>query len=60
MKRVLVPLDGTRLAESILPDARRLAGPEGTLILIRDVYELRYEQETGQYTVRSAVRAAGD
>jgi nucleotide-binding universal stress UspA family protein len=35
MRRVLVPLDGSELAESILPDARRLAGTDGTLILIR-------------------------
>lgn len=36
MRRVLVPLDGTPLAASILPDARRLAGQEGQLILVRD------------------------
>jgi nucleotide-binding universal stress UspA family protein len=35
MRRVLVSLDGTDLAASVLPDARRLAGPCGTLILIR-------------------------
>jgi nucleotide-binding universal stress UspA family protein len=34
--RVLVPLDGTDFAASILPDARRLAGPDGELILIND------------------------
>jgi nucleotide-binding universal stress UspA family protein len=37
MRRVLVPLDGTEPAASILPDARRLAGPDGQLLLIRDV-----------------------
>lgn len=36
MRRVLVPLDGSRLAETILPDALRIAGPEGELILVRD------------------------
>lgn len=36
MKRVLVPLDGSELAESVVPDARRVAGPEGTLILVRE------------------------
>lgn len=36
MRRVLVPLDGTQLSTSILPDARRLAGAEGELILIAD------------------------
>jgi nucleotide-binding universal stress UspA family protein len=35
VRRVLVPLDGSRLASNILPDARRLAGARGTLILIR-------------------------
>jgi nucleotide-binding universal stress UspA family protein len=34
--RVLVPLDGTDLAASILPDARRVAGLDGELVLIRD------------------------
>jgi nucleotide-binding universal stress UspA family protein len=37
MRRVLVPLDGTEAAASILPDARRLAGPDGQLLLVRDV-----------------------
>lgn len=36
MRRVLVPLDGSVFAESIIPDARRLAGPDGELILVRD------------------------
>lgn len=37
MRSVLVPLDGTDLAAAILPDARRLAGQGGELVLIRDV-----------------------
>lgn len=37
MRRVLVPLDGTDLAASILPDAMRLAGPGGEIILLVDV-----------------------
>jgi nucleotide-binding universal stress UspA family protein len=36
MRGILVPLDGTALSASILPDAKRLAGPGGTLILVRD------------------------
>jgi nucleotide-binding universal stress UspA family protein len=36
VRRVLVPLDGTDLAAAILPDARRLAGRGGELVLIRD------------------------
>lgn len=36
MRRVLVPLDGSKLAESILSDARDVAGPDGELILVRE------------------------
>jgi nucleotide-binding universal stress UspA family protein len=36
MRRVLVPLDGTSLAASILPDAIQLAGTNGTIILVFD------------------------
>ncbi|HEX8918411.1 MAG TPA: universal stress protein [Chloroflexota bacterium] len=36
MRRVLVPLDGSQLSEAILPDARRLAGDDGELILVRE------------------------
>lgn len=36
MRRVLVPLDGSDFAAAILPDARRLAGSQGELVLIRD------------------------
>jgi hypothetical protein len=34
MPTVLVPLDETAFAESILPDARQLAGPGGRLVLV--------------------------
>lgn len=46
MRRILVPLDGTQLAQSILPDARRLAGPDGVLILIEAAQGRRYDPET--------------
>jgi len=36
MRRVLVPLDGSPEAASILPEAKRLAGKDGELILLRD------------------------
>lgn len=36
MRRVLVPLDGTQFSEAILPDARRLAGSAGELVLVRE------------------------
>lgn len=41
MRHVLVPLDGTDLAAAIVPDARRLAGRDGELILIRNVAGVR-------------------
>jgi hypothetical protein len=34
MPTVLVPLDETGFAESILPDAQQLAGPSGRLVLV--------------------------
>jgi nucleotide-binding universal stress UspA family protein len=37
MRRILVPLDGSEFAQSIIPDARRYAGSSGTLVLVRDV-----------------------
>lgn len=37
MRRVVVPLDGTALSAAILSDARRLAGPDGVLILVNEV-----------------------
>src|SRR5579872_1932977 len=36
MTRVLVPLDGSDFSASIIPDAIRLAGPAGELVLVRD------------------------
>lgn len=46
MRRVLVPVDGTELSASILPDARRLAGADGTLILVRDAGAVTYSSTT--------------
>ena len=37
MRRIVVPLDGTTFAPAILPGARRLAGPNGELILVNGV-----------------------
>jgi nucleotide-binding universal stress UspA family protein len=58
MRRVLVPLDGSEFAESILPDALRLAAPDGELILIRDASRPMFDPETGTYTGRAAFGAA--
>jgi nucleotide-binding universal stress UspA family protein len=60
MRRVLVPLDGSELAASILPDARRLAGPEGTLLLVRDVHEVRYDASKGRYSEQAVVDVADE
>ncbi|HLJ67096.1 MAG TPA: universal stress protein [Chloroflexota bacterium] len=46
MRRVLVPLDGTDFAASVLPDAQRLAGRDGTLILVHVATE--HEQLDGE------------
>jgi nucleotide-binding universal stress UspA family protein len=46
MRRVLVPVDGTELSASILPDARRLVGPDGTIILVRDAGAVTYSSTT--------------
>lgn len=54
MRRVLVPLDGSPWAESILPDARRLAGPDGELILVREESSNRYDGASGTSTDRPA------
>jgi nucleotide-binding universal stress UspA family protein len=47
MRRVLVPLDGSALAESIIRDARRLAGVDGTLVLVRDASRPAYDLNRG-------------
>jgi nucleotide-binding universal stress UspA family protein len=39
-QRVLVPLDGSQLAESILPLAEKVAGPQAELVLLRVVEPL--------------------
>jgi nucleotide-binding universal stress UspA family protein len=47
MKRVLVPLDGTDFSARILPDACRLAGADGVLILVHDTSLGRYSHLGG-------------
>ena len=58
MRRVLVPLDGTDHATTILPDAERLAGPGGTIILVRDANRPRYNPMTREYGQEVAVEEA--
>lgn len=47
MRRVLVPLDGSPFAESIIRDARRLAGANGQLVLVRDASRPSYNLDLG-------------
>src|SRR5579859_4250184 len=58
MRRILVPLDGSHFAASILPDALRLAGEDGTLILVRDAARPMYDQELGECSRRFALEQA--
>lgn len=58
MRRVVVPLDGTDVAESILPDARRVAGSKGELILIHDASVLPYYGVSYLEHQRQAVAAS--
>src|SRR5260370_32845551 len=60
MRRILVPLDGSALAESILPDALRLASPDGELVLIRDVSQREIDDPTGKFSERAAFDEAKD
>jgi nucleotide-binding universal stress UspA family protein len=59
-RRVLVPLDGTDFPEVILPDARRLAGRNGQLVLVRKT-SVRAIDETERYLQHEAekLRAEG-
>ncbi|GAC1511015.1 MAG: universal stress protein [Chloroflexota bacterium] len=58
MRRILVPLDGTPMAESILPEAVRLAGPAGRLILVQDVFLPWWEHEAPNSGHTDAVQRA--
>jgi nucleotide-binding universal stress UspA family protein len=60
MRRILVPLDGSALAESILPDALRLASPDGELVLMRDVSQPEIDDPTGKFSERAAFDQAKD
>jgi len=60
MKRILVPLDGTEIAEAVIPDARMLAGSDGELILVQDVIRAARDPETHERTQRAAVDKSYD
>jgi nucleotide-binding universal stress UspA family protein len=56
MRRVLVPLDGSHLAETVLPDALRLAGQGGELILIRDASWTHVDTPLEEYSEWHAIQ----
>jgi nucleotide-binding universal stress UspA family protein len=58
MKRVLIPLDGTRFGEKILPDARRVAGDGGILVLVEDINGSTYQSTAGTYGEKVAIEEA--
>ena len=58
MKRVLVPLDGSRLATKILPDARRVAGSDGEIVLMHDINHPTYDSAERAYSTRKPADAA--
>jgi nucleotide-binding universal stress UspA family protein len=60
MRRVVVPLDGTALATAILPDARRVAGPDGELILVNAVELFPFWDTARLRQQRKAVDASRD
>ncbi len=60
MRRVLVPLDGSELSASIIPHARRLAGPDGELILVHDVVNTARDPETGERSECAALDLSQD
>ncbi len=55
MRRVLVPLDGSPLATKILPDAQRLAGSDGEIVLVHDVNHATYGPARREYGTRKPV-----
>lgn len=58
MRRIVVPLDGTTEAASVILDARRLLGPEGELVLLLDSRTVRGGTDTDRYG--EAVGRAGE
>lgn len=55
MRRILVPLDGTEMAASILPEAQRFAGREGELVLMRNAAVPMLDYGLHEYSSRIAI-----
>jgi len=60
MRRVVVPLDGSKDAASVISQARLLMGPEGELILIRDGDSVVPDQHTGMHVDRKVAEGADE
>ncbi len=60
MRKVLVPLDGTLFAESVLPDALRLAGEGGKIVLVRAANWRMYDSTYGEYSIRYSVEVSDE
>jgi len=58
MRRVLIPLDGGSTATEIFPDAIRVAGPNGELLLMHVVSSPMMDVGTGGYAGRTAVQGS--
>lgn len=58
MRRVLVPLDGTAWSGAILPDALRLGGPDGVIILLNVVNLVPYRDEAFAREERAEVESS--
>jgi nucleotide-binding universal stress UspA family protein len=58
MRRILVPLDGTYFGAKIIPDALRLAGSDGVLVLVQDVTGRGYSFSGEQHGERVAMEEA--
>jgi nucleotide-binding universal stress UspA family protein len=58
MRRILVPLDGSQLGESILADACELSGHNGELVLLHVVPSLTTNRGTGRFSGLDALKGS--
>lgn len=58
MSRVLIPLDGSHLAEGILPDACDMAGPGGELVLLHVIPTQTQNRGTDGFTGRTPLEGS--
>ena len=60
MRRILVPLDGSSPAESIIPDACDLAGRKGEIVLLHVIRTPIHDPGTGPFSGKSPVQGSED